>query len=334
MESRQFERLKIDIATTASAAQIVALEELVDTTVAQQVTDIALARRTKATIERRTCPHCYGRNVVRHGKDKNQRQRFLCRGCGRTYNILTGTPMARARKPEKWQPYLAFMSGHMTVRAIVLAGIGVNHVTVWRWRHRFLTATALDNTAMLSGVIEADVTWITRSFKGRRGRHNRCRPSDHDARTVTDGAAPNGLPREPVPVLCALDMSGGIFQAILPSLEEIESVMAGRIATGSVLCSGRAAGYQEAAATAGAEHRVIHQTQTGTPPAAVQLAPSQRCGLLGLARVNGHHDLLRDLVDRRCRGVATKYLGNYLGWHKCMCQAGFVGTSLLSRALM
>jgi transposase len=47
-----------------------------------------------------------------HGKDKNDRQRFRCRTteCRRTFNILTGTPMARAQKPKKWGRYLSYNS--------------------------------------------------------------------------------------------------------------------------------------------------------------------------------------------------------------------------------
>ncbi|MDO9713988.1 hypothetical protein Q7A36_37135 [Paracraurococcus sp. LOR1-02] len=42
-------------------------------------------------------------------------------------------------------------------------------MTVWRSRHRFLKAAAQDNTAILSGVIEADETFFARSCKGHRG---------------------------------------------------------------------------------------------------------------------------------------------------------------------
>lgn len=58
------------------------------------------------------------------------------------------------------------MTDHSSVRKITAAGIGVNHNTVWRWRYRFLKAATQDNTASLSGVIEADETFFVRSFKG------------------------------------------------------------------------------------------------------------------------------------------------------------------------
>jgi hypothetical protein len=119
---------------------------------------------------------------VLYGKDENLRQRFRCRGCRRTYNIVTGTPMARARKPEKWIEYLGYMTEHMSVRKIVKAGIGVHKVTVWRWRHRFLKATADDNALVLSGVIEADETFFLRSFKGSRGWKRGTPPEERAAR--------------------------------------------------------------------------------------------------------------------------------------------------------
>ena len=102
MELIQFERLKAAVTTKASAAQILELNQVVKLVISQQVADVALAPRTNATAEARICPHCSSRSVVLHRFDRNDRQRFKCRACRRTYNILTGTPMARACKPEKW----------------------------------------------------------------------------------------------------------------------------------------------------------------------------------------------------------------------------------------
>ena len=72
-----------------------------------RVAEVALARRTEVTRAERRCPHCGTAGAHLHGRDKNDRQRFRCRTteCRRSFNILTGTPMARARKPEKWGHY-------------------------------------------------------------------------------------------------------------------------------------------------------------------------------------------------------------------------------------
>jgi hypothetical protein len=50
--------------------------------------------------------------------------------------------------------------------------------------------------------------------------------------------------------------------------------------------------------------------------------------------VNSHHQRLKHLINEQCRGVATKFLGNYLGWHRAMSQPGFDGKSLLPQSLL
>ena len=167
MELQRLEAFKAEIGK-ATPAQILDLQDIIQFVISEQVAAFALARRSDATIQSKACSHCRGTNVVLHGKDQNARQRFRCRGCARTFNILTGTPMARARKPEKWGRYLSCMTDHLSLRRIIETGIGVNYRTAWRWRHRFLKAPANDNGAVLSGVIEADETFFVRSFKDDR----------------------------------------------------------------------------------------------------------------------------------------------------------------------
>lgn len=311
MQIEFFEGLR-DLVITASPYQLMELEDLIHLAESQNPTGMALARRTIQTVRTRCCPHCASNNVVLHGRDENKRQRFKCRGCRRTYNIMTGTPMARARKPEKWGSYLRCMTNHMSVRDIVKTGIGINHVTVWRWRHRFLTAAANNNAAALSGVIEVSETFFPLSFKGSRG----C----------------GSTPRQLVAVLTAVDNGGAVFDAILAPTCGIEAALNGRVAAGSVLCSDASPAYVTVAEQAIAEHYVVCQplTDTDAQPVPTEARRSER---LGLSRVNSHHECLKQLIDNQCCGVATKYLANYLGWHRAMIKSGFNGRTLLEIAL-
>ncbi len=335
MELQQLNAIKSEI-RTLGPEQVLDLEAIIQTVISEQIAAISLVRRTQSVIQSKTCPHCRGTDVVLHGKDKNLRQRFRCRAqeCRRTFNILTGTPMARARKPEKWGRYLQYMTDHLSVRRIIEAGIGVNHTTVWRWRHRFLKAAANDNTPLLSGVIEADETFFVRSFKGSRGWVKGKAPEHRAARPLGWGATKRGLSNEQVPVLTALDNAGGIYEAILPSLTAIEAALEGRIAGGSVVCSDGAKAYVKAAVAAGAEHRRIVVPTIISHAVKANPVPTKRRqkGRLGLGRVNAHHGQIKVLVNGRCRGVSTRYLGNYLGWHRAMVK-GTAGKALLDCAL-
>jgi hypothetical protein len=48
-----------------------------------------------------------------HGKRKNRRQRF---GCGRIFNALTGSVLARMGHPGKWGTHATEMADHKSVR--------------------------------------------------------------------------------------------------------------------------------------------------------------------------------------------------------------------------
>ena len=335
MELSHFDRLKRDVASKATAAQILNLEDVVRVVVARQFADVALARRSASVVATGACPRCGSLGVVRYGKDKNARQRFKCRDCRRTFNILTGTPMARARKPGTWGRYLDCMTDFMSVRKIVLTGIDISHLTAFRWRHRFLAAAVNDNAAVLSGVIEGDETFFVRSFKGHRGWTRGLPPESRAARPRAWGATKRGVSSEQVPVLTVLDTNGGVYSRVLGGMGEIDAALAGRIAPGSVLCSDGAQAYLRAATVAGAEHRRINVPII--TPYAIKAAPAptrrRKTGRLGLGRVNAHHGQLKVLINRRCRGVATRYLANYVGWHRAMMRAGFIGKGLLDRAL-
>ena len=87
--------------------------------------------------------------------------------CGRTFNALTKTTMAGLRKKEQWLDHAqAMLEGTSLAKAAERCG--VHPTTAFRWRHRFLGSPALDKPKTLTGIVEADETFILESFKGRR----------------------------------------------------------------------------------------------------------------------------------------------------------------------
>lgn len=82
------------------------------------------------------CPRCGRRRLHRHGHAHGL-QRYRCADCARTFNSLTGTPLARLRYKEKWLPYLDGMLDSHTVRRAA-HHVNVHRNTSFRWRHRML----------------------------------------------------------------------------------------------------------------------------------------------------------------------------------------------------
>lgn len=111
---------------------------------------------------------------------------------------LTGTPLARLRKKERWLDFGQSLSGGETVAASAeRCAVAVS--TAFRWRHRFLRA-AENPTRLLSGIVEVDETYILSSRKGERRLERK-------ARRRGGKAAKRGLSDEQTPILMAADRS-------------------------------------------------------------------------------------------------------------------------------
>jgi transposase-like protein len=151
------------------------------------------------------CPHCHAAAPHRHGH-ANGLQRYRCRGCGRTFNALTGTPLARLRHKLHWLDYLKRMLGSRSVRRVA-GEVGVATSTSFRWRHRFLGLSKLDRAERLSGIAEADDMFVLESHKGSR---TLTRP----ARKRGGKATKRGISNELVCILVARDRSGQTIDAV------------------------------------------------------------------------------------------------------------------------
>ena len=101
----------------------------------------------------RVCPLCQRQGAVCRGR-ANGLRRFYCAGCGRTFNALTGTPLANLHYKGRWFDFARSLSEGESVRkSAVRCDVAVS--TAFRWRHRFLRAITTD-TAPLGGIVEAD----------------------------------------------------------------------------------------------------------------------------------------------------------------------------------
>jgi transposase-like protein len=253
------------------------------------------------------CPHCRAAALQRWGHASGLR-RYRCKGCGKTFNALTGTSLARLRKKECWLAYGEALAAGMTL-ARAAAHCGVHLTTSFRWRHRFLRAPAATREALV-GVVEADETFFRRSDKGSRRWRRAEGPLERRPRRRGERASKRGLSAEQVPALIARDRAGHTADAVLPDLgaEAIKAALAPVVADDAVLCSDGAKAY----ATFAAGHGLHHEP--------VNLAAGVREGAFHIQNVNAYHGRLKGWMGR-FNGVATRYLPNYLGWRRTLERA-------------
>lgn len=328
MDEKQFEKVLLIIKEGLSGEQLVRLEAQVRQAIAAGRVEAEMTRRAVAIADARRCPHCGNGHIAKHGRDDLGRQRFRCVArqrdhCGATFNVLSHTPLARMKKADKWLGYVAQMAEHRSCAKIAESGLGISKTTAWRWRHRFLALPSVLMPKALDGVIEADETFFRSSYKGSRAWRKGQRPEPRSPRYRGGPAIKPGRSKEQIAVLTALDRSRGAIEAVIPNLTQVAvcDALAGRIAQGSVLCSDGYGAYPKAAVASESEHRRILPPKKDWLTKAKGQKPRQK-GRLGLGRVNGHHQRLDTMFNREARGVATKYLPAYLGWHRFVALSG------------
>ena len=265
------------------------------------VREDALGDAGHGKVESRGCPHCAGRDIVAWGR-ANGLARYRCKGCGRTFNALTKTPMARLRKKERWLDCAqAMIEGTSVAKAAERCG--VHPTTAFRWRHRFLGSPALDKPRTLRGIVEADETFILESFKGRRSGLPR------PPRKRGGKAKHPGLFFENIPILVARDREGATLDAVLPNVDRasIAAALEGVVTPANrFVCDGGKA--------------IVAFVRRANIPVHVVPAPgkpSPEAPDFHINNVNAYHGRLKEWM-RRFHGVATKNLPNYLGWRRAL----------------
>ncbi len=244
--------------------------------------------------EARRCPHCASEGAVSRGMARGLR-RYQCKGCGRTFNALSGTPLSGLHHKERWLSFGASLAKGETVKASA-ARCDVAVSTAFRWRHRFLAAARSDSE-VLKGIVEADETYVLESRKGARGLGRKARRRGGKAKK-------RGLSREQVPVLMAADRSGTTVSAVLPRVDAaaLTAALDPVVAKDALLVSDGGASYPPCAAALGVSHEALNRSM------------GERVrGDLHVQTVNSRHSRLKDFLRPR-RGIATRYLDNYLSW--------------------
>jgi transposase-like protein len=249
----------------------------------------------------RPCPRCACPRAHRCGQASGL-QRFRCLGCGRSYNALTGTPLARLRKKEHWLPYLQCVLESRTVREAARV-VGVHRTTSFRWRHRFVPGAMRDRSAILTAIVEADETYRLESQKGSRNMTRRPRKRG-------GVATKRGINKEHDCLLVARDRSGqtldfhtGRGQVTVAQLEKcLQPVLPADV----LLISDSALSYRHFANQAGIMHETVN----------VKAGVRAR-GAIHLQNVNAWHSRFKSWLVR-FRGVASRYLINYSGWQRVL----------------
>ena len=118
------------------------------------------------------CPHCGCERFVKRGRDRG-RQRWLCRGCGRSFTAASRSILGSSKLPEgKWMAYAECMVDALSLRAAA-DKVGVCLKTSFFMRHRICECMATMLPAFEAGEgcsVEVDETHVRASYTGNHRR--------------------------------------------------------------------------------------------------------------------------------------------------------------------
>ena len=262
------------------------------------------------------CPCCNGDRIQGHGsfplKDGTRQPRYRCLSCRKTFNPLTGTPLAHLKKRELWPAMATCMAQGLSVRKTA-AALGVQVATAFAWRHRLLFALRRQPLPVLAGTVATWELLVRYSEKGSRtpggpGARRGPRPLGREPfRRFIDG--------KPICVLVAGSAEQVATLAVSqgwPTADDLRQCLPKILQSGVTLFSNayRAALYAEACGKLGIAQQEISDWQ-----------PPEELEQLVRRVIQARGSLCSWL--RGFHGVATKYLSNYLAWHRFAWEVRF-----------
>lgn len=248
----------------------------------------------------RRCPHCGNERLVKWGHSGGL-QRYRCQNlaCSKTFNAVTGTSLAKLHHRDKWFDYLRCMRDSLPLRTSA-GRVGINLKTAFRWRHRFLNASAKANANVLSGIIEVDETFFSESCKGKRNL-------THRSPRKRGGQGKKNKKVDKIPVVIARDRNGHVSDLVDPELNKstIHAFLKPIVNRDSILCSDGHSWYK----TFSKIHSIAHH----------RLITLDNQRVIGreyhIQNVNGYISRLKGWMTR-FHGVGTAYLPSYLAWRR------------------
>ena len=251
------------------------------------------------------CPYCGSRHIRKNGHIDG-RQRFVCVDCRKTFGFTHNTIFHQSKKDiATWSRYIECMMERMPLRKTARI-CGINLATAFVWRHKILDAlTNMMDEVTLNGIVESDQTYQLISFKGNH-KNSKTFKMPRMPHKRGGKASKRGLSNEQVCITCGVNLNGMSVGRISnlgkPSCIDLGGVLDGHVASGSVFVTDSHRGYCKLADSYGVSHIRIprkHHVANG----------------FNIQMVNYYHSVLKGMINFHFKGVATKYLNNYVVWH-------------------
>ena len=248
------------------------------------------------------CPRCHHGHVVRKGHDSRGSQRWLCRGCGRTFGRKTGGLLAQSKlEPGTWAAYVEHMvEGETLQRCADLCGVCLK--TSWFMRMRVCEVMRNVLAPFRGGAglsVQIDEKYLNESLCGNRDRARVRMP--REAHASGNSVRKRGLSKLKVCVVTLVNDLGDCRCEVVgrgkPTKEEVASGIAGADLAGSSVTTDSLSSYVGPLGDAGVAAHNRYNASTGDGD--------------GVGMVNALHERMSAFLAP-FNGVSTRRLQRYM----------------------
>ena len=241
------------------------------------------------------CPRCRCEYVTKAGVH-NGRQVYKCKNCKYQFRETAKSLVYHLHKYPLILDYLKCMLEGKSLRACARE-VGISLPTSFRWRHKILSAIqGLEGGITFSGITEADELLMQYSEKGRRYK------SPEEKEQAIKTIHPN------VAVLVMTDREGNLLfkhtgeNRVQNS--QIKEELKRRVSENNLICFKPNDEFKQAVMESPGKKVIVRHKTKGLAIYSVNVAEKKITNFL--------------VWMMRFRGVATKYLQNYLMWFVVM----------------
>ncbi len=257
------------------------------------------------------CPHCKSAHFQRWGK-RSDLQRYRCKLCKKTFNSLTGTPLARLKRKGHWLDYANCLIDSITIRAAAKR-CSVSVQTAFRWRHRFLSNSKNIKANSLCGVVEADEIKFPISFKGQKEINRPSRRRGRDGRSEIEETGS-------VSFFIGRDRNKFTYDEIIKKMStlELHNTFSKKLDNDVLLCCDNKNIYKRFA-----KERALRIGFVD-----VSKGEIIKKDVIHIQNISKYCQRLKSWM-KRFHGVATKYLESYVSWFRGFDELGSLLTPLV-----
>ena len=241
------------------------------------------------------CPRCRCEYVTKAGVH-NGRQVYKCKNCKYQFRETAKSLVYYSHKYYLLVDYIKCMLEGKSLRACARE-VGISLPTSFRWRHKILAAIqGLEGGINFSGITEADELLLQYSEKGRRYK------SPEEKEQAIKTIHPN------VAVLVMTDREGNLLFKHTGENKvhnsQIKEELKRRVSENNLICFKPNDEFKQAVMESPSKKVIVRRKTKGLAIYSVNVAEKKITNFL--------------VWMMRFRGVATKYLHNYLMWFVVM----------------